>query len=234
MIDQKTYVRRIALSALATPLCLIGGMLLSFALGSLIFDSLPGHMREASRILLSALISLGGLALAGAVWGLVMARILGRPGGKRVALAAAAGVSVSVVLMGLLLARLELILVEQGRGPDLPIHRTFTLLFVPSAAVVAGAGAAALGWGLGRGRAAALRLGLRTGLAGGLGFLAVNLVMEAAGWVVGAPGAALRATMLTVMFAGSLAAAIAGGAVIGALAGRQPAPAGQPEGLVPG
>jgi hypothetical protein len=42
----------------------------------------------------------------------------------------------------------------------------------------------------------------------------VNLLMEAAGWVVGAPGAAERATMLTVMFAGNLGAALAGGAVM--------------------
>jgi hypothetical protein len=39
--------------------------------------------------------------------------------------------------------------------------------------------------------------------------------MEGAGWVVGAPRAAERFTMLTVMFVGNLAAALAGGALLG-------------------
>ncbi|MDX1616803.1 MAG: hypothetical protein R3300_21020 [Candidatus Promineifilaceae bacterium] len=42
-----------------------------------------------------------------------------------------------------------------------------------------------------------------------MAFLVVNLVMETLGWVVGAPGAAARYTMLTVMFAGNLGAALA-------------------------
>jgi hypothetical protein len=66
-------------------------------------------------------------------------------------------------------------------------------------------------------RDAALAISLlwRVGLAAALAFLAVNLAMEAAGWVVGGPRAAERFTMLTVMFAGDLGAALAGGAVLG-------------------
>ena len=41
-------------------------------------------------------------------------------------------------------------------------------------------------------------MALRVGLTAGLAFLAVNLGMEALGWQVGGPGAAERATMLTV------------------------------------
>ncbi|RPI87709.1 MAG: hypothetical protein EHM41_04010 [Chloroflexi bacterium] len=51
------------------------------------------------------------------------------------------------------------------------------------------------------------------------------MTMQAMGWVVGAPGAVERATMITVMFSGDLAAALAGGAVIGALLGKQQASA---------
>lgn len=47
------------------------------------------------------------------------------------------------------------------------------------------------------------------------GCLLINLVMEALGWVASAPGAAERATMLTVMFAGVLGAAVAGGGLLG-------------------
>jgi len=39
--------------------------------------------------------------------------------------------------------------------------------------------------------------------------------MESLGWIVGAPNAAARATMLTVMSLGNIAAALAGGAVLG-------------------
>ena len=39
--------------------------------------------------------------------------------------------------------------------------------------------------------------------------------MEALGWQIGGPGAAERATMLTVLFVSNLGAALAGGAVLG-------------------
>jgi hypothetical protein len=41
--------------------------------------------------------------------------------------------------------------------------------------------------------------------------------MEALGWVVGAPGAAARATMVVVMSLGNLGAALSGGALLGYL-----------------
>ena len=231
MVDRKTYYRRIYLSALLTPLCLIGGMALGFTLGNLTFNGLPGHIRETSRILLAAVLALAGLVSGGAVWGLTMAKILGSRHGKRAALTGMAGFAVTALLVAIFLGRLEVLLVEQGRGPDLPIHRIFTLLFVPAAAVITGVGGAALRLGLGRG-ADALRIGTVCALVGGLTFLAINLIMEASGWVVGGPGAGERATMLTVMFSGDLAAAIAGGAVIGALAGKQAAPVDMPGRLV--
>jgi hypothetical protein len=78
---------------------------------------------------------------------------------------------------------------------------------------VAAAGAAATGLGL-RNGAVAGRAAVRAGLAGGLAFLAVDLILDAVGYRVGAPGAAERATMVTVLFSGALAAAAAGGAVV--------------------
>ena len=53
------------------------------------------------------------------------------------------------------------------------------------------------------------------GLAATVMFLVVNLLMESLGWVVVAPRAAERFTMLTVLLVSDLAAALAGGAVIG-------------------
>jgi hypothetical protein len=125
------------------------------------------------------------------------------------------------VTLGFSLLGLESVVVERF-GARLPIHRAFTLLFVPTAFLIAGVG----GWALGRGlrdMALAWRLWWGAGLAAGAAFLVVNLVMESAGWVVGAPGADERATMLVVMFSGNLAAALAAGAVIGRALARHPA-----------
>src|SRR5438477_464070 len=103
------------LSALATALCLIGGMLVGVAAGTLTHDGLPGHLHEPVKIGVAALSALAGV------------------------------------------------------------------------------------------------------LAGGAAFLAVDLLMDALGWRVGAPGAAEHFTMLTVMFSGDFVAALAAGAVIGLL-----------------
>ncbi len=108
---------------------------------------------------------------------------------------------------------------ERGGGPDLPVHQVFTLLFVPAAFLVAGMGGLALGLAQGD-RALALRGFLSSGFTAALAFLVVDLIMDALGWRVGAPGAAARTTMLTVMMSGSLAAALAGGAATGYLLRR--------------
>src|SRR5581483_10974522 len=120
----------------------------------------------------------------------------------------------SVLAVVVLLTVLEQIIVEQGKGPPLPLHNVFTLLFVPAAALTAGLGGFALGLAT-RDRAFAARLGLWSGLAGGAAFLVVNGLLDALGFRVGAPGAAERATMVSTALLGSLAAAAAGGALIG-------------------
>jgi hypothetical protein len=129
------------------------------------------------------------------------------------ALAGALGFAPITVLLGTALGTLEPLVVESLAG-QLPIHRVFTLLFVPTAFLIAGVSAGSLGLAV-DGPRLAWALLWRVGLAAALAFLAVNLLMESFGWVVGAPGAAERATMLTVMFTGDLAAAVAGGIVLG-------------------
>lgn len=61
----------------------------------------------------------------------------------------------------------------------------------------------------------AARLGLSAAAAAALAFAAVDILMDAAGRRVGAPGAAETATMMTVMGVGLVAAAAAMGAVLG-------------------
>jgi hypothetical protein len=204
-------------SALLTALFLFGGLLLGLAAG-IGLDGLPMHLPESVRVQLSMLIVLVALVASGFAWGRAMARLTRASQPGRMAWAGALSFGPALILAALALGRLEVALIERGQGPDVPVHVVFTLLFVPAAFFVAGMGGFALG--LARENVQlALRMALGCGLAGGAAFLLVNLVMHQLGWRVGAPGAAERATMLTVMMAGSLGAALAGGAIIGVLLG---------------
>jgi hypothetical protein len=129
-------------------------------------------------------------------------------------LAGALGFGPTLIVVALLLSLGEVLLVEQGGGSELPIYIVYTMIFVPAAFVVAGVGSGSMGAAM-AGARRGIGIGFRSGLAGGLAFLGVNVLMEALGWQVGAPGAVQRATMVTVTIVGSLAAALAGGASLG-------------------
>jgi hypothetical protein len=73
-----------------------------------------------------------------------------------------------------------------------------------------------------------LRLAIPAGLAAAAAFLAVDLVMDALGWRVGAPDAGRRATMVVVTAIGLLAAATSAGGAIGAMLPRPAEGAGIP------
>jgi hypothetical protein len=206
--------------AILTALCLGGGLLLGFAAGFAV-SGLPMHLPERTRNLFSTLPVLGVVIAAGAAWGYAMGRASGVGKIRRMTWAGGLSFAPSLILAGILLARLEVAIIERGGGPDLPVHVVFTLLFVPAAFFIAGMGGLALGFAQGSWRLAG-RLALGGALAGGLAFLVVNLVMDALGWRVGAPGAAERATMLTVMMVSNLGTALAGGAVIGVQLVRHP------------
>ncbi len=208
-----TMRRQILFSALATAACLFGGLLVGFAI-AIAVSNLPMHIPNQTLNIISMMLLLSTLFIAGAAWGFAMAKIFSTQNKKRMIWAGALTFSPALLLAGLTLGTLERAIVEGGQGPDLPVHIVFTLLFVPAAFFVAGAGGLALGLAEHN-----LRLGLRlaawSGLSAALGFLLVDLLMDALGWRVGAPGAAERATMLTVMMAGNLAAALAGGGILG-------------------
>ena len=99
------------------------------------------------------------------------------------------------------------------------VHILFTLLFVPAVFFVAATTGIAIGWAL-RSWRVAVRAALGGGAAAALGFLAVDLLLDSLGMRVGGPGAAERATMLTVLALGDLGAALAGGATIGVILAR--------------
>jgi hypothetical protein len=203
--------------ALLTVACLFGGLLVGVAVGFLVFELLPGGDDFAHppplNVTLAALPALAGFTVGSATWGVRMGRLAGGADRRRLAIAGALSFGPMTVALGIGLSALEPIAVA-GFGGGLPVHRLFTVLFVPTAFLIAGVSAWAVGLGLRRPRLA-LALLWQVGLAAAAGFLVVNLALEAAGWVVGAPGAAERATMLTVMFAGNVGAALAGGASMG-------------------
>ncbi len=203
-------------SAAVTPLYLIGSFFVGALFGDFVFFGLPGHFNDAAKVSLAALPTLLCVIGGGALWGRAMARVAQARDAKRMMWAGALGYGPTVVLAGIGLTVLENLIVEQRRGPALPIHVVFTLLFVPAAFVVATVGALALGIGLKR-RGLSVRLALGSGLAAGITFFVIDRLLDALGWRVGAPGAAERATMLTVMLTGNVAASVAAGALIGLL-----------------
>jgi hypothetical protein len=203
-------IRAATLGAALTVLVLAGGLIASFLISSATFQALSGRVPGSLTFTLAMLVFSASTLFSSALWGVGMAHLAQVPASRRVAWAG---------ILGFVPITLLLIFGLQAAEPivfrtNLPLHRLFTVLFVPSAGLIASTSSLALGWALGWGRAAP-GLALRVGLTAALAFLAVNLGMEALGWQVGGPGAAERATMLTVLFVSNLGAALAGGAMLG-------------------
>lgn len=199
-----------------TFMALFGGLALGVAVGNLVFNTLPGHSLtnpSTINVLIAALFALAGFLSGSALWGYLIGRLARSQETRRMALAGALGFGPITIAVALGLQVLEPIAVE-SLGAMFPIHRLFTFFFVPSAFLIAGISAFVIGIGL-RERLLARQLFWQVGLAAALGFLVVNLAMELAGWQVGGPGAGERATMVTVLAVGDVAAAICGGAVLG-------------------
>jgi hypothetical protein len=202
--------------AILTVITLFGGLLVGLAAGSITFHFIPGSSVtnvNPGHAAIAAVPALIGFLAGGAAWGMAMGRLAGAAGSRRLAWAGLLGFGPLAIILAAGLSFAEPPLVARY-GASTGIHRIFTLLFVPTAFLIAGVSAGALGLGL-RDKTLAFSLFWRVGLTAAFTFLLINLAMEAAGWVVGAPGAAERATMLTVMAAGNLGAALAGGGVLG-------------------
>lgn len=207
--------RTMVYGAGVTIFALFGGLLLGVIVGNIVFELTPGHTFQPLnpiQIVLPSLVALAGFFAGGAAWGILMGRLARATDRRRMAIAGALGFAPITLVLALLLQVIEPIALEQF-GTVVPLHRLFTLLFVPTAFLIAGVSAWAIGIGL-RDQTLAKSLLWRIGLVGAITFLIINLVMESAGWVVGAPRAAERFTMLTVMFVGDLGAAIVGGALM--------------------
>jgi hypothetical protein len=198
------------LGAALTVLALVGGLMGGLIGGSFIYHGLIERAPDPLTYTLAALTFGAGIFGGSALWGVSMARLARSPATRRAAWASVIGFVPIAVLLNFGLLTIEPIAVRA----NLPVHRLFTVLFVPTAFLIAGASSLALGWALGWGRAA-FGLALRIGLTAALAFLAVNLGMEALGWQIGAPGAEERGTMITVLLVSNLGAALVGGATLG-------------------
>ncbi|HEX6386531.1 MAG TPA: hypothetical protein VF177_17810 [Anaerolineae bacterium] len=207
---------------LLTVLTLFGGLLIGLVAGDVVFRLIPGSSIDDVKVghaAIAAVPALAGFLAGGAVWGVQMGRLAGAADTRRMAVAGMLGFGPVTIVLAAGLGLAEPIIVASIGGP---IHRVFTLLFVPAAFLIAGVSAYAVGKGL-KENGLAISLLWRVGLVAAVTFLLINLTMESLGWVVGAPGAAQRATMLVVMFSGNLGAALVGGGLLGIiLSNRKP------------
>ena len=203
--------------AFLTVLTLFGGLLAGLAAGDLVFHLIPGSSLEDVKLghaAIAALPALVGFLAGGAAWGVQMGRLAGNTETRRLSLAGMLGFGPITILLAVGLGLAEPAIVGYLGAFGQPVYRVFTLLFVPSAFIIAGVGAWVVGRGLGDPKLAR-NLFWQVGLTAALTFLVVNLMMESLGWVIGAPNAAKRLTMLTVLALGDFTAAITGGAVMG-------------------
>lgn len=200
--------------ALLTTGYLFGGIFVGMALGVGIGSPTPGafHM---TRNVAAGVIAVACMTIAGIAWARRLAAMVSAPDLRRAGWAGALSFGPAVMVAGLVLTVLEQRIVERGGGGSLPLHVVYGMLFVPAVFFVAAASAWIIGVGLRRTAGEQRTLALTTGVAAAGAYLLVYLLMDLAGWKVGAPDAGRRATMLVVTGLGSLAAALAGGAAIG-------------------
>lgn len=212
----RNSIQPAVIGAILTVATLFGGLIVGLSLGNIVFQALPGHNMDNPSVIHMAIASvpaLAGFLLGGAAWGVAMGRIAAESDLRRMALAGLLGFAPITITLAIGLSMVETI-ASTGSLAQLPIHRLFTLLFVPASFLIAGTSAWAISRGL-KENALARALFWQVGLVAAGTFLMINLSMEALGWVVGAPGAAERATMVTVLILGDVSAALAGGALIG-------------------
>jgi hypothetical protein len=151
-IEQNTPASQVyaaILSAALTVLALVGGLIGGLLGGSLIFHSLIEKAPDLLTYTLATIAFFGSTLSGSTLWGVGMARLARSLARWRAACASALSFVPITFLLNLVLVALEPIAVRA----NLPVHRLFTVLFVPSAFLIAGTTSLALGWSLGRGRA---------------------------------------------------------------------------------
>jgi hypothetical protein len=151
-------------------------------------------------------------AVAGVVWAGLLAGPAARRG-VRVGAAVGFGASAPLAIWSLTAAESALLLRAQG-GAEAPMHLVFGAIF--PAATFGVVLLTTLGVALGMGwRLRGVLVACRCAAAAAIAFAAVDVLMDLAGWRIGAPDAEARMTMVVVLILGLVAATLAGGAVLG-------------------
>jgi hypothetical protein len=196
---------------------LIGGLVIGFAVGSLV-EGMASPLPILLRRTLAALAAATVASIAGRIWARHVAQLVGAFVPHHLT---RTGVTLgaTTVLIALGLAALEPGLIAGAAARQISVHVVYTVAFVPATALIAAIGAFALGLAL-QGSRLGVRLSLVAGLSAAVAFLLSALTMDTLGWRVGAPRAAERATMLVVTVVGATAAAILAGAAIGYVLAR--------------
>ena len=179
------------------------------------------HAMETIGPVLMLIVVLGGLGVAGALWGRLLARQAGLPNARRMAWVGGLIFAPLTLATMQALGTAERVFVEGRLARTIPVHVSFAILFTLAAFVVTAGLAFGVGWAA-RGWRFGLRLALQAGLAAALAFLLADVAQDLLGRRVGGPDAARTATMLTVAFLGNIVAAFVGGGVMGVRLGAEP------------
>ncbi len=196
------------------PAALLLGGVMPVIFGLLFFGSgrLPFH--ELWSPIMAVVSVVGGLFVAGGLWGRSVALALGD--GRRNRVFWVTGLANVVITIGAMqtLGQLELLIVEERALGRFPVHLSFAVLFTLAAGIVTALLVLVVGWQLRGGRVAAKLAGW-TGLTAAAAFLLADVVQDLLGRRVGGPNAEATITMLSVAFIGNFVAAFAAGTVLG-------------------
>jgi hypothetical protein len=225
-----------ALAALLAPLWLVGPIAIAFA-APRILNRVVGNVGPVAGIPLFHVVLLVFAAAGGWMWGRTMASVAGVADRGRMSKAGAVGFGACSVGAALaLLGGEQATQHALGMGNPLAVHSAFTLLDTIAVTAVAAIVSTLVARAAGAAPALA-RVVPRAASSAGLAALAVDVGMYILGWRIAAPHAAERMTMVTVLAVGSIAAAVAGTAVLArglaALASRGSASAPPSDRTVP-
>lgn len=143
---QPTAARSAVLGAVISLVTLIGGLLLGLVLGTLGHGMLPGATFDILPLIGGIIPALTCFMLGSGLWGVGMGRLAGSRETKRLALAGLLGFAPITIVLALLMQAVEQVAINSLDGA-IPIHRWFTIFFVPTVFVIS----AVCGWALGIG-----------------------------------------------------------------------------------
>jgi len=206
-------MKRILLHYSLPAALLLGGALPVIFFGVGVGESLF-HISDAVGSVLFVVVGLGGLCLAGGLWGRSVALASGYARRARAFWVAGLAFVVLTFASAQTLGTLEQLFVEQRVAGPMPIYIIFAILFTLASFVATALLMLVIGWML-RGWRFGLQLAWQAGLASATTFLLADVIQDLLGRRVGGPNAAATITMLSVAFIGNFLAAGAGGTVLG-------------------